>query len=243
MIEPISRPTIDTDRVAWPPRRTRWKRVVDVLLGGLLLIALAPLMAIIALCVCLDSAGPPLYRQQRIGRAGKPFTMWKFRSMHHASCEDPHRQQAHNWFHNAPAAHGFKNERDPRITHIGWLLRTTSLDELPQLFNVIRGEMSLVGPRPMMPYDRPEYEPWYFEREAVRPGITGLWQVSGRDQLSAPAMMALDIRYVREWCLWLDFKILFLTFPSVVDHARDRQRVVLTADAQPSPLAGHQTLS
>jgi lipopolysaccharide/colanic/teichoic acid biosynthesis glycosyltransferase len=228
MIESTLDEEADRQQLTWPRKRTPGKRALDVLVAGLLLILLAAPMVIIAIVIRLDSPGPAFYRQRRIGRDGVPFAIWKFRSMHQASPDANHRRQALDWFHNARAPHGFKNEADPRITRFGKYLRRTSLDELPQLINVIRGEMSLIGPRPMMAYERAIYEPWYFEREVVRPGITGLWQVSGRDRLSAPDMMALDVRYVREWSLWLDLKILGLTIPEVLGDVRDNRGVVGT---------------
>ena len=207
---------------AWAMRSTPLKRALDLLVAVLALVLLAPVMLLLALMVRLDSAGPALYRQQRIGAGGVPFTMLKFRSMYHTSSDDYHRRQTRNWFLGTAAPDGYKGQRDPRVTRVGRFLRRTSLDELPQLFNVIRGDMSLVGPRPLMPYERAQYEPWHFERETVRPGVTGLWQVSGRDLLSAREMMALDVRYVREWSLWVDLKILALTAPAVVTHAGRR---------------------
>jgi lipopolysaccharide/colanic/teichoic acid biosynthesis glycosyltransferase len=203
-------------------KSTPFKWVLDLAIALLLLILLAPLMLLLALMVRLDSPGPALYRQQRIGRGGVPFTMLKFRSMRHSCSEDFHRQQSQNWFNGTAAPRGYKAGADPRLTRVGRYLRKTSLDEIPQLFNVIRGEMSLVGPRPLLPYERGQFERWHFERESVRPGITGLWQISGRDRLSAQEMMALDVRYVREWSLWLDIKVLARTAPAVVTYAGRR---------------------
>lgn len=192
------------------------KRVTDILISVLTLIVLAPLMALIALLVCLDSGGPALYGQQRVGRHGAPFTLWKFRSMHKGSSQHVHQKASQEWFRGRPTGE-LKSESDPRITWLGRYLRRTNLDELPQLLNVVKGEMSLVGPRPTMPYERPLYEPWYFEREAVRPGITGLWQVSGRHHLSAPQMMELDVRYVRACSMWLDLRIMARTIPAIFE--------------------------
>jgi len=125
-----------------------WKRLLDLVLGATALLALRPLMAVLAAVIRLDSAGPALYRQPRIGRHGVPFAMWKFRSMYHGSDEQRHRRAAAAWFAGAPAPQGYKSDPDPRITRVGRFLRRTSLDELPQLLNVLSGEMSLVGPRP-----------------------------------------------------------------------------------------------
>jgi lipopolysaccharide/colanic/teichoic acid biosynthesis glycosyltransferase len=178
------------------------------------------LLALIAVLVRLDSRGPAFYGQVRIGRLGRPFTLWKVRTMYEGSSQDYHRKAASDWFGERKVGETYKSEDDPRITRVGKYLRRSNLDELPQLFNVLKGEMSLVGPRPMMPYDRPLYEAWYFEREVVRPGVTGLWQVSGRHRLSAGQMMALDVRYVREWSVWLDVKLIALTIPALLAEIR-----------------------
>jgi lipopolysaccharide/colanic/teichoic acid biosynthesis glycosyltransferase len=192
---------------------------MDVAVAGTLLLAVSPLMATIAILIVLDSRGPILFRQQRIGRHGKPFGMWKFRSMYPASDPSEHQAAAEAWFAGSPAPHGYKAWKDRRITRVGRVLRRASLDELPQLLNVVRGEMSLVGPRPAIPYELALYEDSYFERQAVRPGMTGMWQVLGRDRLPAPDMMALDRRYVRECSPALDLKILALTFPALLGHS------------------------
>ncbi|HVS05598.1 MAG TPA: sugar transferase [Candidatus Dormibacteraeota bacterium] len=189
---------------------------MDLGIGVLVLVALAPLMAAIAALIVLDGGGPVLFGQERIGRYGKPFTMWKFRSMYPGSDDREHRSAAEAWFAGSPAPLGYKAWKDRRVTRVGRVLRRTSLDELPQFVNVVRGEMSLVGPRPAIPYELALYENSYFERQAVRPGITGMWQVLGRDRLPATAMMALDRRYVRECSPALDFKILAYTIPSLL---------------------------
>jgi lipopolysaccharide/colanic/teichoic acid biosynthesis glycosyltransferase len=201
-------------------RGTPLKRALDVFVGAIALILALPVMACLVVVIRLDSPGPALFGQRRIGQLGRPFTLWKLRSMHHDSDQAFHVQAAEDWFKERASGGRYKTETDPRITRIGRYLRRSSLDELPQLFNVLKGEMSLVGPRPLMPYDRPSYEPWYFEREVVKPGITGLWQVSGRDRLSAPEMMVLDVRYVREWSLWLDIRILARTATTVIGDLR-----------------------
>lgn len=196
--------------------RTRWKRPFDLIIGGIFLALLSPLMACLAVLVRLDSRGPAFYRQERIGRYGNRFRIWKFRSMH-VNCEaDQHQQLAASWFAADDSALGYKSLPDPRVTRVGRLLRQTSLDELPQLINVLRGEMSLVGPRPAIAYELAHYAPWYFERQKLRPGITGLWQVQRRDLLSAEEMMRLDLRYLRDCSLWLDIKLLVLTIPALL---------------------------
>src|SRR5436309_1939743 len=154
-----------------------WKRQFDLILAAVLLVGLSPLFACAALLVHADSPGPAFYRQDRIGRHGKPFRMWKFRSMHVNSDHGPHRRLAAAWFAADDSARRYKSLPDSRVTRVGRVLRKTSLDELPQLFNVLRGEMSLVGPRPAIPYELEYYAPAFFDRQKVLPGITGLWQV------------------------------------------------------------------
>jgi lipopolysaccharide/colanic/teichoic acid biosynthesis glycosyltransferase len=195
------------------------KRLLDIVIGLALLILLSAVMLLTAIAIRLDSPGPVFYRQRRVGRGGELFDMWKFRSMHAGSDDRNHREAAAAWFSGVAAPAGYKSGYDPRVTRMGRTLRRTSLDELPQLFNVIRGDMSLVGPRPAIPYELAYYVPTYFERQKVKPGISGLWQISGRDKLAAPQMMALDLRYVREQSLLLDLKILVLTVPALLGHA------------------------
>ena len=197
--------------------RTSWKRPFDLVIGGILLVVLSPLMVCLALLVRVGSQGPALFRQDRIGRHGKHFQMWKFRSMHVNSDPAPHHQLAAAWFAADDSARGYKSQRDPRVTRVGRFLRRTSLDELPQLINVLRGDMSLVGPRPAIPYELAYYAPAYFERQKLPPGITGLWQVHRRDRLSAAEMMSLDLKYVRDCSLWLDIRILALTVPALLE--------------------------
>jgi lipopolysaccharide/colanic/teichoic acid biosynthesis glycosyltransferase len=194
------------------------KRILDVALAAAALLVLGPLMVAAALLVRWDSPGPMLYGQERVGRDGARFTMWKLRSMYADNDDRPHREAASAWFAGETAPNGYKIERDPRITPVGRFLRRTTVDELPQLFNVIRGEMSLVGPRPAIPYELEYYQDWYFERQRVKPGMTGPWQVSGRDRVPAAQMMALDVRYVREWSLGWDLSILVRTVPAVVSR-------------------------
>jgi lipopolysaccharide/colanic/teichoic acid biosynthesis glycosyltransferase len=193
-----------------------WKRGLDLVIASVAALVSLPLIACLALIVRLDSSGPVFFRQERIGRDGAPFRMWKFRSMYHNSDDRRHRADASAWFAAQPKSGSYKTLSDPRITRAGRFLRKTSLDELPQLFNVLRGEMSLVGPRPGIAYELDHYLPWYFERQRVRPGITGLWQVSGREKVSANAMMTLDVRYVRQRTPWLDLKILLFTVPALL---------------------------
>ena len=205
-----------TNRITAESSSTWWKRPFDLVLGGMIALAAAPLLAVLAMLVSVDSPGPIVFRQQRIGRDGVPFQMLKFRSMYDRSEDAVHRTAAAAWFAGHTVGGRYKSLADPRITRVGRFLRWTSLDELPQLFNVMSGAMSLVGPRPAIAYELEYYEPWYFARQQVRPGMTGLWQVAGRDKVSAETMMRLDVRYVRQCSPWLDLKIMLWTVPALL---------------------------
>lgn len=199
--------------------RLRWKRPLDVILGTAILLVALPFIACLALAVKLDSRGPAFFYQDRIGCGGRAFRIWKLRTMY-ADCDQTmHRRLAAEWFAAQPQGDQYKTLADPRITRMGRFLRRTNLDELPQLFNVVRGEMSLVGPRPAIPYELAHYRPAYFRRFDVPPGMTGLWQVSRRDRLSAPEMMELDLRYLREASPRLDLQILLMTVPALLVSA------------------------
>jgi lipopolysaccharide/colanic/teichoic acid biosynthesis glycosyltransferase len=193
-----------------------WKRPFDLVVGSGLLALVLPLLAVLVVLVRLDSPGPGIFRQRRVGRDGRPFEIWKLRTMVTRCDQSLHRATAADWFRGRHREGRFKTLADPRITSIGRWLRMSNVDELPQLVNVVRGEMSLVGPRPAIHYELEHYEPWYFERLRVAPGMTGLWQVSRRERLSAAEMMELDRLYVREATLWLDVRILLATGPALV---------------------------
>jgi lipopolysaccharide/colanic/teichoic acid biosynthesis glycosyltransferase len=199
--------------------RLWWKRPLDVAVAGGLLLILGPVLALLALAVRLESPGPALYKQERVGLHGRRFLIWKLRTMKVDNDDQAHRKAAEDWFKGHRNGNGFKSLEDPRITRVGRVLRRTSLDELPQMFNVIRGDMSIVGPRPAIPYELDLYEPEYFQRQEVPPGITGLWQVSGRETVSAGKMMELDLVYVRDASLSMDLKILVKTGPAVLGSA------------------------
>jgi exopolysaccharide biosynthesis polyprenyl glycosylphosphotransferase len=200
------------------------KRTFDVSVSLFLLILLSPLFVLIALLVKYRSPGPVFFHQVRIGENMKPFTMLKFRTMHMNADHAVHRDYV-TWYINsssreAKAAGGagvFKLTNDPRITPVGRFLRKTSLDELPQLWNVFRGEMSLVGPRPPIPYETEQYQPWHYRRVVeAKPGITGLWQVTGRSRTTFDDMVRLDLRYARACSFWTDLKILLATPRAVI---------------------------
>jgi lipopolysaccharide/colanic/teichoic acid biosynthesis glycosyltransferase len=193
------------------------KRSMDIAGSVSALLLLAPLLLFIAIIVKLTSRGPVLFRQERVGAGGRRFVMLKFRTMFAGSDSAMHEAYVDRFIAGTlgPEQVGkltvYKLTNDPRVTSFGRLLRRASLDELPQCLNVLAGSMSLVGPRPPLPYEVSRYAPWQMERLAVKPGITGLWQVSGRNRLTFDDMVHLDIKYVRSWSLWLDLRILFRT--------------------------------
>lgn len=188
------------------------KRAVDLLLAGVAMLLLAPLGLAVALAIRLDSPGPVLFRQERAGRHGKPFQVYKFRSMY----QDAEAQLEKLRAHNEAAGPLFKMRDDPRRTRVGRFIRATSIDELPQAINVLRGEMSIVGPRPGLLSEVAQYQDWHRKRLEVLPGITGLWQVSGRSDLTFDEMVMLDIFYAENWSLTLDLRIMLRTVPQVI---------------------------
>jgi lipopolysaccharide/colanic/teichoic acid biosynthesis glycosyltransferase len=208
------------------------KRLLDVLLALALIVLLAPLMAVIAIAIKLDSRGPVIFKQRRVlgdqslGDDQEPgertFEFFKFRTMVHKADQSLHQKYVENLINgNGKQCEEngqklYKLTRDPRITQMGRWLRRTSLDELPQLLNILRGDMTFVGPRPAIPYEVKQYKPWHMYRLTVTQGLTGLWQVMGRNELSFDAMVQLDIEYVRRRSLALDIKILLATIPAVL---------------------------
>ncbi|HEY1358483.1 MAG TPA: sugar transferase [Thermoleophilaceae bacterium] len=192
-------------------------RTLDIAVSVALLVLLAPLLLLIALAVRLDSRGPAIYRQRRVGRGLREFTVHKFRSMRTDADPTRHRDYVHSLIGNggpelASKKGGlYKLAVDDRITRAGRFLRRFSLDELPQLWNVLRGDMSLVGPRPVIAYEVEAYPSQWRERFQVKPGLTGLWQVSGRNERTYEEMIRFDIQYAREHGIWVDLKILART--------------------------------
>lgn len=202
------------------------KRTLDMFGSLVILVFLFPALFVIAILVRFTSDGPVLFRQTRIGQLGVPFTLYKFRSMYINNDPKIHQDYVARLIEgegtpNQSAAVAqrevFKLTNDPRVTPMGRFLRRSSLDELPQLFNVLFGDMSLVGPRPPVPYEYERYQDWHRRRVfEVKPGITGLWQVTGRSRTTFDDMVRLDLRYARHWSLWLDLKILFKTPAAVL---------------------------
>jgi exopolysaccharide biosynthesis polyprenyl glycosylphosphotransferase len=198
------------------------KRAFDVVLAGLALLLVSPFMAIAALGIRLESPGPVIFRQQRIGMDEKPFTLLKFRTMTHGADTGEHQEYSSKWILGRTAAAGegrlHKLQGDARITRLGRFLRATSFDEIPQLWNVVRGDMSLVGPRPPISYEVEQYTEWHRRRLSVPPGVTGLWQVTGRNSVSFDEMVRMDLDYIEDWSLGLDIRILLRTVPALMWH-------------------------
>lgn len=195
------------------------KRLLDVAGAAIALVLLAPVMAAVALAVALSSRGPVVFRQVRVGLHGRPFVFYKFRTMFHGVDDAVHRDFVARLIRGEapeePGADGhagsFKLQQDPRITPLGRFLRRTSLDELPQFLNVLRGDMSLVGPRPPLPYEAAQYSPWHRRRLAGKPGITGPWQVDGRSQVPFDEMVRMDLAYLERCSPGLDLRLLART--------------------------------
>jgi exopolysaccharide biosynthesis polyprenyl glycosylphosphotransferase len=204
------------------------KRAIDIAGSLLALTLLSPVLLAVAAAIKLSSSGPILFRQQRVGQHGKKFTFLKFRSMYFTEDHTIHREyvkrlisgvngSAHE---QGSRADVYKLTNDPRVTPIGRILRRTSIDEVPQFMNVLTGQMSLVGPRPPIPYEFESYDLWHVQRLlAVKPGITGLWQVEGRSRVTFDEMVRLDLKYASSWSVWLDLKILLRTPGAVLSGA------------------------
>jgi lipopolysaccharide/colanic/teichoic acid biosynthesis glycosyltransferase len=173
---------------------------------------LSPLLVLIAVLVKLDSRGATLFRQERVGLHGRPFRVIKFRTM----CSDAEQKLDDLRGLNIIRGHAFKMERDPRVTRVGRFLRRTSLDELPQLWNALRGEMSLVGPRPPLPCEVAKYDVWHRRRLSMKPGMTGLWQIGSRRNPEFDNWVEKDLEYIDRWSFWLDLKIIARTVPAVL---------------------------
>jgi len=202
-----------------PSANSKAKRMVDLIVSISGLAVLSPLLTLIAALIKFDSPGPVIFSQKRVGLNGKLFQFYKFRSMYQESSSEIHRDYIKELIcgkkelQQSPDEREkvFKLAKDQRITKFGRILRRTSLDELPQLMNVLRGDMSLVGPRPAITYEVEMYKDWYRRRLTVLPGMTGLWQTRGRSQRTFDEMVELDLEYIDQWSLWLDLKILWRT--------------------------------
>jgi lipopolysaccharide/colanic/teichoic acid biosynthesis glycosyltransferase len=197
----------------------RAKRVFDIAFTLLLLIPIGIIIAIVAVLIRLDSKGPVFFRQRRVGLNGVEFDLFKFRSMYVNSDDSPHREAIKQYMNGATlnseqdTAIPYKLENDPRVTRVGRFIRKTSLDELPQFWNVLRGEMTLVGPRPPLAYEVELYSPRDWLRLCGKPGLTGNWQVYGRSQVPFQTMVDMDIAYLQQQSFWRDLKLIALTVP------------------------------
>jgi exopolysaccharide production protein ExoY len=206
-----------------------WKRALDV---GLILLALPILIPVVlAICgmICFVSKGPILYKQDRVGRGGRKFLCYKFRTMHVGADSASHQGHLQQLIHSDAPMTKMDARGDKRIIPGGVLLRATGLDELPQLINVLKGEMSIVGPRPCLPYEAEHYLPWQRGRFNATPGLTGLWQVSGKNKTTFTEMIRLDIEYSRRTNPWLDLEIIFKTIPVLVLQALETSQKKKTA--------------
>jgi lipopolysaccharide/colanic/teichoic acid biosynthesis glycosyltransferase len=194
------------------------KRSLDVTLAAFLLVVFSPVLLVVALLVRVTSPGPVLFRQTRVGRAGETFQMLKFRTMRHECDDVAHRDYVLRMLVGQAEAQGglFKLVDDPRVTRVGAVLRRSSIDELPQLLNVLKGDMTLVGPRPALPFEAECFPAWAAPRYLVAPGLTGLWQVSGRNRLTMLQGLELDVKYVERAGFLVDLMILLRTVPAVL---------------------------
>lgn len=188
------------------------KRILDLVISVIALILLSPLFLITIIAIRLDSPGKAMYVSDRLTKDGKVFKMYKFRSMYEDADERLQALMEHNEIKDGPA---FKMKDDPRITRVGRFIRKTSIDELPQLINIIRGEMAIVGPRPPLPWEVEQYTPYQYQRLGVIQGLTCFWQCSGRNDIGFQEWVELDLKYIRERSLWTDFKIICKTFGAV----------------------------
>ncbi|HEU6449220.1 MAG TPA: sugar transferase [Verrucomicrobiae bacterium] len=217
----------------YPEGLPLWKRALDLALIALSLPLTLPVGILIALVIKCVSRGPVFFRQERIGYLGRKFLCYKFRTMHTGAQAAGHEQHLAHLISSDAPMEKLDARGDKRIIPGGRKLRAWGLDELPQLFNVLRSEMSLVGPRPCLPYECAKFLPWQKKRFRAVPGLTGLWQVSGKNRTTFSEMIRLDIQYARTKSLWLDLKIIFKTVPALVAQSRDiAGRKNLTADTR-----------
>ena len=198
-----------------------WKRVLDAVVIVAALPVIVPVMLAIALYIKLVSRGPVFFKQERIGYYGQPFTIFKFRTMHLNAPTNGHQNYLKDLINSSQPMTKLDSKGDARVIRGGGVLRAMGLDELPQLINVLRGEMSVVGPRPCTSYEYEQYSPWHSRRLEALPGLTGLWQVSGKNKLSFERMIQLDIHYAENNSIWLDLNIMLRTFPVLFSQLRE----------------------
>ena len=214
--------TVPIEAISIRTRYLQWKRVLDLAFTLLISPFVFLVCVVIAICIKLNSNGPIFYRQKRIGQDGTEFEMLKFRSMYINSDQAAHREKIMKYMsgeklnEDGTGKLAYKDVKDPRITQVGRFIRKTSLDELPQFLNVLRGEMTLVGPRPPLPYEVEIYSPRDWLRLSGKPGLTGTWQVYGRSRVTFQNMVEMDIEYLQDQSLWKDIKLIFLTVPVMI---------------------------
>ena len=235
--------SIELDRLNGSPlpkavQDLRWKRALDVLLILVALPVLIPLALLVTLLIRGGSKGPVLFMQDRVGYRGRRFRCFKFRTMFMNADTTTHQGHLQQLMNSNTPMTKLDSKGDPRIIPFGMLLRASGLDELPQLINVLRGDMSLVGPRPCLPYEYEKYLPWQKERFQTVPGLTGLWQVSGKNKTTFVEMIQLDIRYAKNKTLWLDLKIILLTVPILILQMLETRRVMKSSPRTVHPKAG-----
>ncbi len=215
-----------------------WKRMLDWIVILVLCPAFLLLGVALALLVKCGSRGPVLFRQRRIGYKGREFTLFKFRTMKEDAESESHREHFCQLMEAEVPMTKLDAQNDPRLIPLGCLLRATGLDELPQILNVVRGEMSFVGPRPCIPYEYERYQPWQRRRCDAVPGLTGLWQVSGKNRTTFNEMIQLDLEYSQRLSLWLDLKIILLTLPALWQQCQDMRARKGGQSVAPSPGIG-----
>jgi len=199
-----------------------WKRVMDILFSIIVFVILSPVLLLIAIYIKIVSPGPVFFGQERVGYLGDTFTCWKFRTMKINASISEHKQHFTELINNGDPMKKLDSD-DPRIIPLGKFMRKTGLDELPQLFNVIRGEMSLIGPRPCIPYEALHYRNWQHKRFDTVPGLTGLWQVSGKNRTTFNEMMRFDIKYAKKKSIWLDLRIILKTIPAICAQLTEKK--------------------
>jgi lipopolysaccharide/colanic/teichoic acid biosynthesis glycosyltransferase len=227
-----------SQKMTYPAEIPRWKRTLDVVFILLILPFVLPLAVLVAVLIRMVSAGPVLFRQERVGYLGRKFMCFKFRTMFIGAETTTHQGHLQHLMKSDAPMVKLDAGGDLRIIPFGLLLRSAGLDELPQLINVLRGEMSMVGPRPCLAYECDDYLPWQRERFNTLPGLTGLWQVSGKNQTTFAEMMQLDISYARKKNLWLDLTIIAKTIPAIMGQvlsARNNKKKFPVEDRAPQP--------
>jgi lipopolysaccharide/colanic/teichoic acid biosynthesis glycosyltransferase len=221
-IETISSPSSSQVEIG-PGRVSALKRALDLFCLLVALPTLLPLMLGLAALIKIVSPGPIFFKQDRIGFMGRRFRMFKFRTMRVNAETSTHQSHLKNLINSDTPMTKLDVKGDPRVIPCGSILRSSGLDELPQLINVLRGEMSLVGPRPCTPYEYEQFQPWHKQRFRALPGLTGLWQVSGKNRTTFNQMIELDIRYAKEWSLWMDMRIIALTVPVLLSQVKEQK--------------------